>query len=1138
MSRNIRIRTTPNGGDNQLKIQLNQDFDFLEILSLKISQEDVYRSFYSDYGVVVGRVIMNSGVGVPNTRISIFIPLTDEDAENEELVGIYPYKDLQDVNSDGIRYNTLPKDAQGICHTPIGTFPTKRELVDNPEYLEVYQKYYKYTTTTNGAGDFMLFGVPVGNYVVNVDVDLSDIGIYSQRPYDFIEQGNPKKLFESPTKFKANTNLNNLTQVKNRQVGVNVIPFWGDKQSNEIGISRIDVDLNYNISPKAIFLGSIFGDNEKYSINKNCRPRKKLGKICNMTEGEGTIQMLRKSIFGNNERYDVDGGRVITDKGTWAYQIPMNLDYMITDEFGNLTQTEDTTKGIPTRASVRFKIDMDQTGGEGRLRSRAKYLVPHNPSNISEVDYSFDESTSDTHFRDMYWNKIYTISNHIARYQKNSKIQNRNFIGFKDVDDCVGVKTPLPFNKLDNDFNPLYFILCIIIGFIVEIINLVNSIIRVKLPVIGRIFGCGSCIKITCNGNDYRPGCKKCSSSSKSQLLDCLQLGLAESLNVYEFDFYNDWLNGALYSFLFKYKKVKNTSTKYCGEDEDGNTETNGNKRNAIVNTNAEPDGKFDSPESHELDEGVIASYNDELFYKPLTKLQHKFYSTEIYNLGAVFPCDWQQEPKIQQDLIETTYQLPPLTKDTDDNPDNDVTPMDPLLFHINCTGVDADTRKSRSLRRICEIGVGLDEEPERNERIDSTDITEGGGDLLRDNLIKLNVPEYYYTDVVLIDSTFVGAEYGSYRGIKIQSTITQFERSYYFYFGTIPNNNAISLMNSKYFTDCTKTIVNNIVVYGDIISESAVNANDGSISITVIGGTPPYKTYWYDDYDNVIPNTDPDGYDGIVGGLTEGKYYVNVTDNDGNGVTTKKTFIVTSVQPLSVEVQPKSVSGINQLDGQLIFLSIIGGVKPYTVTVSGPTGTQTFNDVSYALTVDGLTNGIYQYTVTDSNTIDPGIVEGTEEIPVPDALVITNLSISKVSCIEFQDGAITFQIVGGTPDYQIELLDSQNSWYSIGLNDGVYTATNLPPESYVLKVVDNFYVSQQESFVLVEPTELILTRISFLYYVVNTVSGITYVLVDGNDNTIQTFIGDNTGTYSNSYGGDMTGFRVRTNTGCSSNIL
>jgi hypothetical protein len=60
----------------------------------------------------------------------------------------------------------------------------------------------------------------------------------------------------------------------------------------------------------------------------------------------------------------------------------MNLDYMITDEFGKLIPSEDESRGIPTRARVRFKISMDEGGGTGRLRTRAKYLVPHNPRNL------------------------------------------------------------------------------------------------------------------------------------------------------------------------------------------------------------------------------------------------------------------------------------------------------------------------------------------------------------------------------------------------------------------------------------------------------------------------------------------------------------------------------------------------------------------------------------------------------------------------------------------------------------------------------------------------------------------------------------------------------------------------------------
>ena len=41
-------------------------------------------------------------------------------------------------------------------------------------------KYYKYTTRTNEAGDYMIFGVPVGSQTIHVDIDLSDIGILSQ----------------------------------------------------------------------------------------------------------------------------------------------------------------------------------------------------------------------------------------------------------------------------------------------------------------------------------------------------------------------------------------------------------------------------------------------------------------------------------------------------------------------------------------------------------------------------------------------------------------------------------------------------------------------------------------------------------------------------------------------------------------------------------------------------------------------------------------------------------------------------------------------------------------------------------------------------------------------------------------------
>ena len=50
MSKSFRIRTTPGNDNGYLKVNvdLNQKYDHLEILSLKISQNDDYQSFCAE----------------------------------------------------------------------------------------------------------------------------------------------------------------------------------------------------------------------------------------------------------------------------------------------------------------------------------------------------------------------------------------------------------------------------------------------------------------------------------------------------------------------------------------------------------------------------------------------------------------------------------------------------------------------------------------------------------------------------------------------------------------------------------------------------------------------------------------------------------------------------------------------------------------------------------------------------------------------------------------------------------------------------------------------------------------------------------------------------------------------------------
>ena len=212
MPKSYRIRTTP-GSDKSIKIELEQDFEFLEILSLKINQGDIYSRMCADYGVIIGRVLVNNGYGLPNARVSVFIPIEDADLENPIISELYPYKSISDVNEDGYRYNLLPKEPSYVGHAATGTFPTKNEVLTDESYVEVYDKYYKFSVRTNDSGDYMIFGVPTGTQTLLMDVDLSDIGCFSLSPQDLITAGLGVESQVNGSSFKTSTNLNELPQI-------------------------------------------------------------------------------------------------------------------------------------------------------------------------------------------------------------------------------------------------------------------------------------------------------------------------------------------------------------------------------------------------------------------------------------------------------------------------------------------------------------------------------------------------------------------------------------------------------------------------------------------------------------------------------------------------------------------------------------------------------------------------------------------------------------------------------------------------------------------------------------------------------------------------------------------------------------
>lgn len=500
MQNSFRIRTEI-GQDKVVNFQLDQNIEFLEILSFKIRQSDVYTLDCANYGVVAGRVTANNGFGIPNARISIFIPLSEEDENNELITSIYPYKSINDKNEDGYRYNLLPYEASYPGHIATGTFPSLNDVMFDGQAIEVYEKYYKYTVKTNSSGDYMIFGVPVGSYTILMDLDLSDMGEYSLTPQDLIRMGMATEGQFDNNQYQKSTDLNSLPQIVSISKGLNISPLWGNIETCDSSINRVDFDLrddvNIDIQPTAIFMGSIFSTASSKRIRSNCKPKDDFGNLCGLESGPGEILAIRQSFNKDDKGLPVletfRVGKVIDENGAWVVELPMNLEYVITNENGDKIITNDPTIGIPTKAKYRFKVKWEQSEKISEQTKRAYFLVPNireygwDPNGTLDPFNSNSQNKLDlakSYYFGLDWdgyanvdaaikcedtfyefksNKVYTVSSLIDQYRGGSS--KGSFIGIKEIADtsCDSTTNKYPVNDGVRNFDFLYFVFSILL---------------------------------------------------------------------------------------------------------------------------------------------------------------------------------------------------------------------------------------------------------------------------------------------------------------------------------------------------------------------------------------------------------------------------------------------------------------------------------------------------------------------------------------------------------------------------------------------------------------------------------------------------------------------------------------------------
>jgi gliding motility-associated-like protein len=255
----------------------------------------------------------------------------------------------------------------------------------------------------------------------------------------------------------------------------------------------------------------------------------------------------------------------------------------------------------------------------------------------------------------------------------------------------------------------------------------------------------------------------------------------------------------------------------------------------------------------------------------------------------------------------------------------------------------------------------------------------------------------------------------------------------------------------------CTITDANNCthVDTFNIIQTAAVSAtgtqsnvscyggNNGSATVNVVGGTPPYTYLWAPSGGNTATAL----------ALTAGTYTCTITDNDGCGTT----YATTITQPATGMSATTSQVDIlcNGANTGSATVNAIGGTPGYTYLWTPSGGNNA--------TANNLTAGNYTCTIHDANSCT---LQKTFTLTQPSAVVATT-SQTNISCHGAGDGVASVSASGGVPGYTY-------SWLPSGGNAA--SASGLSPGTYTCTITDANNCTLQKVFTITEPAQLSAT--------------------------------------------------------------
>ncbi len=236
----------------------------------------------------------------------------------------------------------------------------------------------------------------------------------------------------------------------------------------------------------------------------------------------------------------------------------------------------------------------------------------------------------------------------------------------------------------------------------------------------------------------------------------------------------------------------------------------------------------------------------------------------------------------------------------------------------------------------------------------------------------------------------------------------------------TITDTNGCNYFDSVTISEPVELSISSVVTNNICNGDS-----NGSVDITISGGTTSYSYSWSDG------STNEDLTNAI-----SGTYYLTVTD--ANSCILSDTFIISEPSAISVSSSTTDVSCFGYSDGTAS-LNISGGTPGYTEDWG------TYNSSS-------LSAGIFSYTITDTNSC---IFTNTVMINEPPS-IISVPTIINVSCNGLSDGTTTLSISGGTAGYT-------EDW-------GINNPLSLAAGTYSYTITDTNSCTYTDSVTITEP--------------------------------------------------------------------